>query len=291
MQQSHNLAHNLAHNLVSTDWLLENLDTVKPIDASWHMPDSNTDAQGNFAASHIKGALFFDIESTSDQESPLPHTLPRAEEFANCAGKLGISNTDTLVFYDNSPVRSAARAWWMFRYFGHQNIYVLDGGLAKWQREGKPVTDVIAKYPQTTYSADANLLMAINLAQMVDTIKDSEKQIVDARAQNRFEGQEAEPRPGLRAGHMPGARNLPFNQLFHEDGTYKPAEEIAAAFEDAGIDLKAPVITSCGSGVTACVLTFAMALLGKHDVQMYDGSWTEYGSQPDTPVTVGPVQA
>ncbi|GHF25634.1 thiosulfate sulfurtransferase [Kordiimonas sediminis] len=274
--------------LVSTDWVLDNLDTITVLDASWHMPDSGRNAQLEYYELHIPGAIYFDIDVIANHESSLPHTLPTAKFFAQAIEYLGIRNTDTLVIYDRSMVRSAARAWQMFLHFGHREVYVLDGGLEKWINEQKPLSSHInrtySNYP--TPERFGNKFCAFN--KVLEAI-DNETQIIDARPSDRFEGTAPEPRPGLRSGHIPGSLNVPFSSLFNEDGTYKDIETLQGIFTEAGLDFTKPVITSCGSGVTACALSLALAILGKHDVTVYDGSWTEWGMRDDLPIETGPA--
>ncbi|TNE63095.1 MAG: 3-mercaptopyruvate sulfurtransferase [Alphaproteobacteria bacterium] len=281
--------------LVSTRWLADQLTAptdgrkVIPVDASWHMPDSTRNARAEYESAHIPGAVFFDIDGTAHPASPLPHTLPNAAQFTASANALGISNDDILVIYDNSDVRSAARAWWTFRVMGHKDVYVLDGGLGKWRLEGRPVTaeaTVCAKgnfkprfVPDICRSQDDVLM----------NLKSRREQVLDARAAARFEGSVPEPRAGVASGHIPGSRNLPFATLFAADGTLKDAEELKARIAAAGIDMAKPVITTCGSGITACVLKLAFCTLGKEDVAVYDGSWTDWGSAPGLPIETGPA--
>ena len=265
--------------LVSTEWLASRLGdpglapvdgTLIPVDASWHMPDSARDAEAEFREAHIPGAVFFDIEENSHKASSLPHTL--------------------LVIYDDSDVRSAARVWWHFRVMGHREVYVLDGGLRKWRAEGRALTSE----PSSRTASDYRAKFVPDLMRTTDdvlmTLKSRKEQAVDARACARFEGTVAEPRKGLRSGHIPNARNLPFATLFADDNTLLPADALRAKIEAAGIDMSKPVITSCGSGVTACVLELAFASLGKHDVAIYDGSWSEWGSDIGLPIETGPAE-
>lgn len=270
---------------VSTDWLAQHIDdkTTKIIDASWHLPTEQRDAALEYKQSHIAGAQFFDIDAISDQTSALPHMMPSADQFAASVGAMGISNSDTVVVYDASGVFSAARVWWMFRSFGHKNVLVLNGGLSAWQSAGHPVTSVTVSPEAKTYSAtlDADQIVA------AEQILPSGKQILDARAPARFHGEAPEPRAGLRSGHIPGAQCLFFKSLLTPDNRLKPKAELEMVFQDAGVDLAKPIITSCGSGVTAAVIVMALTELGVTDVALYDGSWTEWGSREDLPIETG----
>lgn len=293
----------IASPLVSTEWLASRLGdpgtqtvdaTLLPVDASWHMPDSKRNAAKEFAQAHIPGAVFFDIDENSHKASQLPHTLQRLDKFQAIAGKLGISNDTTLVIYDDSDVRSAARVWWNFRVMGHRDVYVLDGGLQKWRAEGRMLTDVPTEVTPTTFKATFQpeiMRSADDILMLLQADGKTGEQILDARAAARFEGSAPEPRPGLRAGHIPGARNLPFSTLFDEDNTLLSGDALRARFIAAGVDLDRPIITSCGSGITACVLKLALASLGKQDVAIYDGSWSEWGGDISLPIETGPAEA
>lgn len=275
--------------LVSTDWLAAHLDDpdLRIIDASWHMPATGRDARAEYEAAHIPGARFFDIDAIADSRSPLPHMAPPPEMFISRLRAMGIGDGHQVVVYDNSDVHSAARVWWLFRLMGKTDVAMLDGGLPKWQAEGRPVEDMppITRDRHMTVQRQAALVR--DVTQVAAAAKLGDQQIVDARSPARFRGDEPEPRPGLRAGHIPGARNVPVGQLYNPDGTMKPVEELRAAFESAGVDLGRPVITTCGSGITAASLALALERLGKRDWSLYDGSWTEWGSYPDLKIATG----
>lgn len=279
-------------HIVSTDWLAANLNAqnLVVLDSSWHLPAERRDPKAEFATGHIPGARYFNIDDVSDHGSSLPHMLPAADVFAAKMAALGVGQGDAVVAYDASApgLMSAGRAWWMFRVFGHGNVAVLDGGLKKWKAEGRPVTAEPAPTRQPK-PLQAKLMRGLvrDLDQMQALVA-SGAQIADARGPGRFHGREAEPRPGLRSGHMPGARNVPFAKLLNPDGTLKSVPELRREFEAAGIDLAQPLVTSCGSGVSAAVLSLALALIGRSDVGLYDGSWSEWGQEKlGTPVATG----
>ena len=275
--------------LVSTEWLAAHLDDpdLRIIDASWHMPAAGRDARAEYEAAHIPGARFFDIDAIADSRSPLPHMAPQPELFISRLRAMGIGDGHQVVVYDNSDVHSAARVWWTFRLMGKTDVAMLDGGFAKWQAEGRPVEDMppITRDRHMTVQRQAALVR--DVTQVAAAAKLGDHQIVDARSAARFRGDEPEPRPGLRAGHIPGARNVPSGQLYNPDGTMKSPEELRAVFESAGVDLSRPVITTCGSGITAASLALALERLGKRDWSLYDGSWTEWGSYPDLKIATG----
>jgi thiosulfate/3-mercaptopyruvate sulfurtransferase len=275
--------------LVSTEWLASELgkNDLRIVDASLFLPDHGRNARTEFEAGHIPGAVFMDLDEIVDTSSGLPHMLPPAEKFASRMQALGLGDGSRIVVYDNSPLKSSARAWFMLKVFGAHEVAILDGGFAKWQSEGRAVESgkPVVRHRHFTAWQDKGLVRT--LEQMVENVKTKAEQVLDARPAGRFTGTEPEPRAGLRGGHMPGARNLPHGELFNADGTWKRGDELRAAFTNAGVDLDRPVTTSCGSGVTAAVLAFGMHLLGKKDVSLYDGSWAEWGAQPNTPVVTG----
>lgn len=280
--------------LVSTEWLAANLASpdVVILDGSMHLPTSGRDAKAEYAAGHIPGAQRFDIDAVSDKSDPLPHMLPSAEQFASQVGAMGISNSTHVVAYDSEGLYSAGRVWWMFRVFGHDNVAVLDGGLKKWKAEARALTDTATLPRQPArFTAKLRPELVRNRDDVRGVIGDAQVQIVDARAANRFEGSVPEPRKGLRSGHIPTARNIPFQLLLGADGTLKPANALASEFKAAGVDIDRPVVASCGSGVTAGVIAIALAELGRPDNAVYDGSWTEWGGDPALPIETGKAQS
>lgn len=280
----------LPGSLVTTEWLAAHLDQpdLVILDGSFKLPGATPVAADDFAARHIPGARFFDIDKIADHETPLPHMLPSPDAFERYAADLGISNDSIVVVYDTPGLMSAGRVWWTLRTFGHDKVAVLNGGLRKWQAEGWPVTDEIVPFTKGVFQARFNPAAVRSKTQVLDNITSRAEQIIDARSAARFTADEKEARPGLRSGHIPGSLNLPFNALTNpETGELLDAASIAKAFEKAGLDLSEPVIASCGSGVTAAALAFGLHLTGKNDVAIYDGAWTEWGQPGDTPVETG----
>ena len=276
-------------NLVTTEWLAGEMGAsdLRIVDASWHLPDAGRDAAAEYIAGHIPGAVFMDLGGLVDSGAALHNTLPSAEKFASRMQSLGLGDGSRVVLYDDSALKSAARGWFMLKLFGAHHVAILDGGLAKWKSEGRPLAKgkETLRHRHFTAWSDDKLLRC--KADMLANLASAAEQVVDARGAGRFTGADPEPRPGIAPGHIPGARNLPHGQLFNADGTWKDAAGTEAAFAAAGIDLARPVVTTCGSGITASVLAFALNMLGKQDVALYDGSWAEWGSDPQTPKATG----
>jgi thiosulfate/3-mercaptopyruvate sulfurtransferase len=274
-------------SLVSTDWLAQHLGEpdLVVVDSSWFMPASGRSGHAEYLQAHVPGARFLDIDEVADKSNPAPHMLPGAADFARAIERIGVGSSDRIVVYDNSPTRNAARGWFMFRHFGAEKAAILDGGFQKWLAEGRP-----------TESGQPAPRRANFEARERDEVVTKEQLLagtglpwVDARGKARFEGSDADPRPGIAAGHAPGARNLPFGSLYRENGTFRPVEELRKLFAEAGIDPARPFVASCGSGVTANSLIFAAHLIGNDDAKLYDGSWSEWGADPATPKALGPA--
>ncbi len=265
--------------LVSTEWLEENIDKVKILDASWHLPNSNRKAEEEFKVSHIKNSVFFDIDKFSNQNSSLPHMLPSKNDWEKIVSSLGIKNNDHIIVYDNSDVFSACRVWFMFIYFGHNPnlISVLDGNFNKWLIEKKSISKEILKIKKTDYEASEDSSLVINKEQVNENIKTNKFQLIDARGEKRFLGQEHEPRDGMKRGHIEGSKNLPFQLLINKDRTLKKKGELIDIFIDRKISPYKDIAFSCGSGITACILGLANSLITDKKPKIYDGSWAEYG--------------
>jgi len=276
--------------LVSTDWLAGELgkSDIKLVDATMFLPDAGRDARAEYEGAHIPGAVFMDIVEIADTASPLPTMLPSPEKFASRMQALGLGDGSRIVVYDNSYLHSAARAWFMLSTFGARDVAILDGGFAKWRAEGRAVESGQPASERRHFTARSNPDEIRDLAAVRENLKTGAAQVVDARSAARFRGDEPETRPGVQPGHIPGSRNLPQDRLFNADGTWKRGEALKAEFTAAGIDLDQPLITTCGSGITAAVLLVGARLLGKSDVALYDGSWSEWGADPATPKATGP---
>ncbi|CUH85226.1 3-mercaptopyruvate sulfurtransferase [Thalassovita mediterranea] len=283
------MAYDDPKTLVSTEWLAAHLKDpdLRILDASWYMPAEARDGQAEFDKAHIPGARFFDIDDVSDNRSDLPHMAPPVEKFMSRLRAMGVGDGHQVVVYDGAGIFSAARVWWLFKLMGQDNVAVLDGGLPKWQAEGRPVDDLPPVIRDRHMTVRRRPEMVKDVTQVSSAAKLGDYVIVDARAPERFRGDVPEPREGLRAGHIPGSRNVFFKSLLNGDQTMKSPAEITAIFEAAGVDLSKPVITSCGSGVTAAVLSLALEATGKTDHSLYDGSWTEWGAFPTVPVATG----
>jgi len=275
--------------LVSTAWLADRLGSneVRIVDASWFMPGEGRTGRQSYDRGHIPGAVFFDIDGVADHHTDLPHMLPAPDAFAEAAGALGLRRDLITVVYDAQGIFSAPRVWWTLRIMGFPEVFVLDGGLPKWRAEGRPLETAAAHPQAATLEPAFDPSLVRDLDEVRSALNRREAQVVDARAAARFRGEAPEPRAGLRAGHMPGAHNVPWGGLVAADGTMKTAQDLRAAFQGAGVDLDAPIVTSCGSGVSAALLALALARLGREDVAVYDGSWTEWGGRADTPVVTG----
>jgi thiosulfate/3-mercaptopyruvate sulfurtransferase len=275
--------------LVSTDWLADHMrdPDLRVLDASYYLPDMGRNARAEYDAAHIPGARFFDIDEISDHRSELPHMAPPVEKFMSRLRKLGVGDGHQVVIYDGAGLFSAARVWWLFRLMGKTDVAVLDGGLPKWRAEGREIEDLPPVIRDRHMTVQRQAAMVRDVTQVARAAKLGDHEIVDARSAERFAGRVPEPRDGLRAGHIPGSRNLHYAQLLNDDGTMKAPDALRAAFEAADVDLAKPVITTCGSGVTAAILNLALSRIGKTDHALYDGSWAEWGMFGDLDVATG----
>lgn len=275
--------------IISSEQLATELGSpeLRIVDASFYLPAQKRDADAEYAAGHLPGAVRFDHDKVADHSTDLPHMVPSPDVFADAVGRMGIRETDRIVIYDGPGLFSAPRAWWLFRTMGARNVFVLDGGLDGWKAEGRPLETAVPRPQPVVFQPTFDADRVIDIESMRKIVENGSRQVADARSSGRFSGTEAEPRQGLRSGHMPGARNLP-SGAFAERGRLKPLSELRTLIREAGIDLDRPVVTSCGSGITAAIITLALESLGHSDNALYDGSWTEWGALPDTPVVTGP---
>ncbi len=275
-------------HFVSTQWLADNLDMpgLAIVDASWYLPNMNRDGKAEFLAGHIPKAVFFDIDAIADPKTSLPHMLLEPLAFSSEMRKLGIGDGMKIVVYDGAGLFTAPRVWWMLRAYGATDVVILDGGLPKWKAEGRPLDDGPAQPKPRHFTARLNHALVASADDVAKVLASGSANVVDARPAARFRGEAAEPRPGVRSGHMPGSLNVPFTELV-TDGHLKPAAQLLTTFEAAGVDWSKPMVTSCGSGVSAAILTLALDVAGKKPGTLYDGSWAEWGSRDDLPVDVG----
>ncbi|MFC7498708.1 3-mercaptopyruvate sulfurtransferase [Enterovirga sp. GCM10030262] len=279
------------NSLVSTEWLAGELGApdLKVIDATIFLSGAGRDARAEYEAEHIPGAVFMDLDELVDTANPAPHMLPPEHKFASRMQSLGLGDGNRFVVYDNSPLHSSARAWWMLRAFGAHYVAILDGGLQKWKAEGRPVESGKVHVRHAHFTAFLDREAVAGKEYVSGIVHSAEHELVDARPASRFAGEDKEPRPGVEPGHIPGSRSLPQTDLFNADNSWKRGDDLRAAFFAAGVDLNKPMVTTCGSGVTAAVPLFGAHLLGKEDVKLYDGSWSEWGADPATPKATGPA--
>lgn len=279
---------NMSPFVKSPDWLKDHLtdENIRIVDASWFLPAQNRNAKEEYTQAHIPGAVFFDQDSIIDEQSSLPHALPEPHYFAQRVGELGISEEHVIVVYDALGMFTAPRVWWMFKTMGAENVFVLDGGFDNWKSNGLPVTNEAVAHASVEFTPYFDKDAVANIDDVLAATEDDGTELLDARGAGRFTGEEAEPREGMRSGHMPGAKNTPVFG-FSDNGKLKPLNELKDIFESKSVDLNKKIITTCGSGVTAAVITLALNSIGKTDVQLYDGSWSEWGARQDTPVETG----
>jgi thiosulfate/3-mercaptopyruvate sulfurtransferase len=287
------MAYTHPEALVSTEWLHDHLDDedVRVLDASFKQPGITPTARDDYDAGHIPGAVFFDIDDVAQPDSGLPHMVPTSGRFSEKMRERGIGNRDRVVVYDTHGLSSAGRAWWLLRLFGHENVALLDGGLAKWKMERRPLETALPTIPDRRFTARADQDLIRSKAQILANVASQWEQVVDARSAGRFDGSAEETWPGRRRGHIPGSRNVPFDQVTDPiTRQLKEAGELTKLFRDAGVNLTRPIIASCGSGVTACALAFALYLVGRERVAIYDGSWAEWGLPDGPPIETGPAK-